>query len=61
MPPRPSKPSLAAPKPVRPPAPEAGPPSKLRPARDFRAGNSTRINAFVSAQGRRNQAKRDAR
>jgi hypothetical protein len=25
------------------------------------AGNSTRINAFVSAQGRRNQAKRDAR
>ena len=29
--------------------------------RSFSPGNSTRINAFVSSQAKRNQAKRDAR
>lgn len=34
---------------------------KVQPRPFSRAGNSTRINAFVNTLGRRNQAKRDAR
>jgi hypothetical protein len=36
-------------------------PLKGQPRPFSRAGNSTRINAFVNTLGRRNQAKRDAR
>jgi hypothetical protein len=34
---------------------------KLRQRTVYRAGHDTRINAFVTSLGRRNQAKRDAR
>jgi|GEM_PF-4425404 hypothetical protein len=36
-------------------------PGKLRQRTVYRAGHDTRINAFVTSLGRRNQAKRDAR